>query len=676
MVLKISEAEQPVVVQNSKTLQSLSFRRNDYEKIPDADTFSKKNDDTVKKAAIGAAVVIGLAALADGIFANGKHIKKLFGIAEKDAKPKPKASEKPTEAPKPETNPASENKDYENWLKEQAEAKKAIEESDKRNEAWVEAQRSAKEKEYAEFWEQGMKEYESGLETFTHDGNVFKIAPNGEILSYKNKEGVEQIEKYLNPVTEGDKAYKKIIDSQKELHLIEQFNAASKPAKDDFFAVQMSLQNGELVATAAPTETLLSTFLQEMPKDEIPEEFREELISIVKKQIESLQISKPLKNINDTAGMEELTADMLTKIEKLDEQFLSSEELKAFKEKILKAKAEQEAKARALKIEEGRQVYNELNQKLDGRISVRVENQKSNELQKLAEKYHAEELRTAAALKRKIAQQTEKIKWFDAYLQDPQLRQVLGIAEDAEIMFSRELGFGNPYVRNQQGNILIYERERGLWREWAADTIEKSKKLGDAYVIRDISQTKKADGHIITRRPNRNYGYDYTVRNLETGTETILKDGELYKLGSDGEQIPVKASVREARNAMEDFFTSVKPEAPNSFVYGSPEVMFKDVKSEQMARRIENYVASFDEGTFQRVDKVIEIYNSDGKKETIHIIFEGNSFDIDDKGRLLQKVKVKNDPLVKEYQERLASKTNKSVSYARNSQKQRRTLLA
>lgn len=292
----------------------------------------------------------------------------------------------------------------------------------------------------------------------------------------------------------------------------------------------------------------------------------------------------------------------------------------------------------------------------------------------MAEKFHSEELRTANALKKKIAIQTKQIKWFEAYLQDQQLRQVLDIADDAGIMFSRELR--KPYIRNKQGNILTYDRARGIWEELPADAIEKCKKLKADYVIRAISQTKKADGHIITRMRNSNLGYDYNVRNLETGTETILKDGKLYKLGSEGEQIPVTSSVCDARSALEDFFTSLKPDAPNSFVYGSPEVMFKDVKAEQMSKRIEDYVASFDQGTFQRVDKIIESYNSEGKKETIHIIYEGKDFDIDDKGRLLQKVKVKNDPLVKQHQEQLAREANKSVRYARNPQKQRRILNA
>lgn len=689
MGIRINNIEPTVVNQETKTEQNLSFRRNDYEKSPDEDKFEKNNNDTIKKVAIGAGIIIGLAALGDAILAKGKHIKKIFGIAEKDAKKagdkptkpenKPKTDPKPDEKPKTETKTEPETKADDTKKPESiTEPEVKAEEGTKaktKPEPEVKTEESPKPATVVNKLED--PEYLKECTSFKHNGNSFIVSPEGEIISYKNAGGEELIEKYLNPVSTGDKEYKKIIDNQRDLHLIEQFNAKLKPAKDEYFGIQMSLENGKVVATATPTKTCVHAFLNEMPHDEIPEELKEELISIAKKQIANLQTSRPLENTMDTKGIEELRNDILTKMENFEESFISSDDVKILKEKILKAKTELEAKARAARIEEGKQTYNELNQKLDGRISVRTENEKSQELSKLAEKYHAEELSTANALKKKIARQTLKMKWFEAYLQDPQLRQVLGVAENAEIMFSRDLSFGEPYVRNQKGNILTYDRARGIWKELPADVIEKCKKLKNSYIIRAISQTKKADGCIITRSRNaRSHQYDYTIRNLETGTETRLKDGKLYKLGSEGEEIPMKNSVRETRNGLEDFFTSVRPDAPNSFVYESPEAMFKGVKANQMAQKIEDYVATFDKGTFQRVDKIIESYNSEGKKETIHIIYEGHSFDIDDKGRLLQKVKVKSDPLVRNYQEQLESKAKRATSYTRNSVKQKQVLHA
>lgn len=355
MSLKINDVVQTPVVQETKTHQSPSFRKNDYEKSPAQDSFVKKNDDTVKKTAIGIVAALGLAALADGIFAHGKHVKKLFGIAEKDAKnakpevkPEPKPDSKPDAKPegkepsKPETKPdAPENKDYENWLKEQEEAKKAIEDSNQRNEAWLEAQRSAKEKEYTEFWEKGMSEYEAGLETFTHDGNVFKLAPNGEILSYKNKDGVEQIEKYLNPVTEGDKAYKKIIDNQRDMHLVEQFNSElGVPARDSWFVTNMSLENGKTVVTVTPTtDHLIRDMMSDIPA-ECPDSIKKELESILRPQFEGLKLSREISGVRDEKAIKNTIEDFQTNLEKMIEDLESNERILALIEKSKHMKAE------------------------------------------------------------------------------------------------------------------------------------------------------------------------------------------------------------------------------------------------------------------------------------------------------------------------------------------------
>ena len=138
-------------VNNEQIITTPQFRSNSstsLEKAPAEDRF-EKNDNTVKKAAIGTVVALGLAAAADGIFNHGKYLKKIFGQAEKtaiEAKPEPKPE------PKAEPKAVTKNKDYENWLKEQEEAKKAVEESNTKNAEWVEEQHKIKEEEYSNWW--------------------------------------------------------------------------------------------------------------------------------------------------------------------------------------------------------------------------------------------------------------------------------------------------------------------------------------------------------------------------------------------------------------------------------------------------------------------------------------------------------------------------------------------
>lgn len=117
-------------------------------KISTEDTFEKQ-DNTVKKVAIGTVIALGLAAAADGIFNHGKYLKKIFGKAEKAAtETKPEAKPEPKAEPKTDAK----NKDYENWLKEQEETKKAVEESNTKNAEWVEEQHKLKEEEYSNWW--------------------------------------------------------------------------------------------------------------------------------------------------------------------------------------------------------------------------------------------------------------------------------------------------------------------------------------------------------------------------------------------------------------------------------------------------------------------------------------------------------------------------------------------
>lgn len=133
---------------------------NSLERIPSEDSFEKK-DDTVKKVAIGSVIALGLAAAADGIFNHGKYLKKIFGKAEKAAtETKPETKPEPKSEPKTETT----NKDYESWLKEQEEAKKAVEDSNTRNTEWVEEQHKLKEEDYTNWWNKELKIIEEAKE--------------------------------------------------------------------------------------------------------------------------------------------------------------------------------------------------------------------------------------------------------------------------------------------------------------------------------------------------------------------------------------------------------------------------------------------------------------------------------------------------------------------------------
>ncbi len=204
MGLKINEAETPVVNQQSKISQQPSFRKNDFEKTPNSDNFEKKQDNTLKKAAIGTASAVALAALADDVFAHGKHIKKLFGIAEKDVKKageeaKPKPEIKPAEQPKSEPKADTSNPDYENWLKEQEEVKKAIEDSNQHNEQWLAEQQTAKEKEYSAWWNKELKAKEQSQIITKETEEGIESWQNGRKISLRCKnslfEGIDEYDK-------------------------------------------------------------------------------------------------------------------------------------------------------------------------------------------------------------------------------------------------------------------------------------------------------------------------------------------------------------------------------------------------------------------------------------------------------------------------------------------------
>lgn len=193
-------------VNNEQIITTPQFRSNSstsLEKAPAEDRF-EKNDNTVKKAAIGTVVALGLAAAADGIFNHGKYLKKIFGQAEKtaiEAKPEPKPE------PKAEPKAVTKNKDYENWLKEQEEAEKAAKEAKEKLQAefTTEMDKIAQDKanEVINRWNAcidlstriyhgGFEKLSKGKTVFTLEDGSKKIVTKGkkQTISYYSKDGV------------------------------------------------------------------------------------------------------------------------------------------------------------------------------------------------------------------------------------------------------------------------------------------------------------------------------------------------------------------------------------------------------------------------------------------------------------------------------------------------------
>lgn len=301
----------------------------------------------------------------------------------------------------------------------------------------------------------------------------------------------------------------------------------------------------------------------------------------------------------------------------------------------------------ARRIAEGKQRYAELNEKLNGRTSIRINKKKNQELADMGKYYHDIELEQARVLEEQIARRTEKIKWFDSYLQEEPLRKALGIADDAEIMFTEKFAYGKPYIKNQRGNIVTYDKDNGVWYEWKLTDIENWGERRQSL----LSRTKKADGMIITEYKNQENGsVEYFIKNLETGTESKVINGQTCKKYPDGrEEIKNldKYELRKIHSGMDEFFRYIPPEGPKQLPYGYPKqppAQFATVKAKKQSQTlndIEAYVNSFDPGTFKRVNKTTVFYDNNGNREVVNIIYEGKDCDIDVQGRILPKLKVK-----------------------------------
>lgn len=587
--------------------------------------------------------------------------------------------------------------------KEILEAKRA---SDARNNKWVRKQHEAKEKEYSDFWNKALSEREAKFD---------------EEAENKINEILQQISKNPNFCDRNPQEVSQELCAKMAEHF-KTVNTATMSDEAKFAAFLMSTSSGM-------KEAEVKALVEHLGLDRIMKKTEETLThngktvkaifkgddiyilsdgSFLRKNGKNTELAsikdmqkyfeESIKEFQSSKKAEEAAKIEAERIAKEAEEKAKLEAEKAAREAEEKArleaekaakeaeekarleaeKAAKEAEEKARRIEEGRQKYAEYNEKLDGRTSVKVSSQKSEELTEMGKYYHDIELAEASKLKRQLADQAEKMKWFDSYLQDEPLRKVLGIADDAEIMFSRELSEagrrGRPYIKNSKGNILTYDRNTGIWNEWNVTTIEN---WGEE--ARKLSQTKNADGFIVTRTKNKeNHTYDYVVRNLETGKETTVKDGKLYKKFPDGkEEVEELTGMqkRQMSESFDEFFNELKPTAPKRPPYGSAEeppaafVTVKNGKKQRVLNDIEAYVHSFDEGTFQRVNKNVVVYNANGEREVINIIYEGKDCDIDAMGRILPKLKV--DPMIRRNTATVSSSSYNSQRVAqRNKQRQ------
>ena len=155
-------------------------KSNSLEKSPEKDEFDSQKKKTKKYLTIGLASAIAIAALIEGAKFKWEHLKKLI------EKIKGKKGDKPSGGGKPEgkpTNPTGGGKPATPIKPDvpAAEIKKPV-----------------------------LKD-----QSFEFSGNKFEYK-NGELVSYKNANGDELIEKYRNPQTAGDKEFKAMIDTEIE----------------------------------------------------------------------------------------------------------------------------------------------------------------------------------------------------------------------------------------------------------------------------------------------------------------------------------------------------------------------------------------------------------------------------------------------------------------------------
>lgn len=148
------------------------------ERVPEADSFEKKGLSAGAKAAIGTGIAVGVFALGDVVLNHGKCLKKIFGMAERAAKP---------DANPPTTNLQDEGQKLYETYKSKLNGKTKVN---------VKEGKSNELAELARFYEtqstsaknKALREGKILEYTIKDDGNIIKVK-NGKIVSYKNANG-------------------------------------------------------------------------------------------------------------------------------------------------------------------------------------------------------------------------------------------------------------------------------------------------------------------------------------------------------------------------------------------------------------------------------------------------------------------------------------------------------
>ena len=230
-----------------KNQQPVNFQANkqkSLERLPETDVLEISNKNAGGKIALGVITTAGALAMLDAVACKGKHIKKALETvnkkskkeAEKLAKEYLQAEEQAiakAEKKVLESNLRNEawvkeqhllkEKEYsEFWNKELAEqekqvkeffqsevrAEKKIIESNKRNEAWVQEQRSLKEKEYSEFWSKELAEKERVTKQLEEEARIKAQQATKEAKAKIEKEFLDT---KLNPILQDlEKAENKV----------------------------------------------------------------------------------------------------------------------------------------------------------------------------------------------------------------------------------------------------------------------------------------------------------------------------------------------------------------------------------------------------------------------------------------------------------------------------------
>lgn len=193
-----------VVVNNSKT--------NEFQRQPQEDNFNGKDINKKKiltYTAVGTILTTLVGIALDFRFAEGKHVKKLFGkLTENTTDVKPKTNEylsiNETTSNLARKNQQEIDKQVQEFFAEEekllAEEKKKIERSDFANERWLDNEHRKKEKEYSEFWNTELDRI----------GNLTKEAREKEaekLWGIMEKERNEFFAKYKNNIPSEEERY-------------------------------------------------------------------------------------------------------------------------------------------------------------------------------------------------------------------------------------------------------------------------------------------------------------------------------------------------------------------------------------------------------------------------------------------------------------------------------------